>query len=163
MSAKIEQLEASDLIALAAVYLDEWTHRNTILWQHAMQLFFASILTMFVPHIIGFLDKESLPFQNWMFYLLGVIICVASLIILLAAQRRIRIIGDRLRNVYSQLPQECRTPNDIAINKESSMLLIKPFVSAVNKILRWRLNKALLAAMFCSLAILGLLLIANTW
>lgn len=161
MPTSVTNLEPSDLISLAAVYMSEWTQRNNILWQHAMQLFFAAVLTMLCPHIIGLIDRSSLPFQNWLFYLLGICISVASLVIFLAAQRRIRLVGDRYRNIIKMLLPACPPPDDILFAKDSVPLCMRPFVLPINKILQWYLNKALLIVMFCSLILLGVLLIVS--
>lgn len=160
-SSKCKVNTTEELISLITSYQTEWLKRDEMLWQHAIQLFIATIFVMFCPHLIGVVKADELHLYNWAFYLFGIAMAFFSLIVLLASQRRIKITGDHIRNMYAMFPDDyCRGGIDFDIEKAHKRVT-RCFVRFANTILKRNLNTFLLIAMFAPLMFVGILMMLS--
>jgi len=88
-SVSTQNLENQDLIALLDVYLNEFIHRDNLLWSQVFKFFYASIIVMLLPNISDFLSINLPPFPVLLFRVLGLIMSVVFLYLALGYGKRL--------------------------------------------------------------------------
>ena len=96
-------LNADQIISLMSVYLDEWKHRDKILWSQVFKIFYAVLLVTILPNIASFLEI-SLPEINKIFFpIAGTVMNVIFLYVGLGYAKRLEASADTYKNVMKLL------------------------------------------------------------
>ena len=109
---KSKQLTDDQIISLMSVYLDEWEHRNNLLWSQVFKMFYANLVVIILPYITNFLGV-SLPEVNAkLFPTIGMILAPVFLYIGLGYAKRQQASSMTYVKVMKQLENENyqRTP-----------------------------------------------------
>ena len=107
-----KELNPEQLISLMAVYLNEWEHRNNLLWSQVFKMFYANLIVIILPYITNFLGV-SLPEVNLkLFSIIGMIMAPIFLYIGLGYAKRQKASSMTYVKVMKRLENEDyqRTP-----------------------------------------------------
>jgi hypothetical protein len=84
-----KELNNQEIIALLDVYLNEFIHRNHMLWSQVFKFFYASIIVMLLPNLSDFLGITLPSFPILMFRIIGAIMTVAFFYISIGYAKRL--------------------------------------------------------------------------
>ena len=74
--------DTQELLTLMSIYLDEWKHRDSILWKQTFTFFWATLIVMLLPFAAKYLQiniPDKLP--QFLFPLIGIIMSFLFIII----------------------------------------------------------------------------------
>lgn len=72
-------LNKDQIIALMEIYLDEWQHRDSLLWAQVFKLFYADLIVIVLPNIAEFLGIVLPPINQKVFPLIGIFMAIMFL------------------------------------------------------------------------------------
>lgn len=98
----------SEVLSLLAIYLDEFKHRNELLWSQVYKLFYATLILTLLPNITG-LFSIQLPAILEIFYrVIGVIMSIIFLFISLSYAKRLEASSSTYNQTIDLLPAAYR-------------------------------------------------------
>lgn len=95
-------------IALMDVYLQEWCHRDTLLWTQVFKYFFSALVVIILPNAVGGLGIEFGNIPTAVFRIVGILISLVFLYVALAYSKRLEASGKTYQNMIDMLPPEYR-------------------------------------------------------
>ena len=99
----------ADIIALINVYLEEWKHRDTILWAQAFRFFYATLIVMLLPNLTNYLHIQLpsyVPVKA--FPLMGIIMSIVFFYISYGYALRLIAISDTYTKILDMLDKKFR-------------------------------------------------------
>ena len=141
-----KELDPEQLISLMAIYLDEWKHRDSLLWSQTFKLFYANLIVIILPYVTNFLGLSLPPINNKIFFIIGIVFAFVFLYIGLGYAKRLNASSATYKNMMKLLGKEqyCRVP----LEKIKGGKLFKPSIATV-----------LVYAMFFALEIIAITLL----
>lgn len=71
---KHQKLNKDQIIALMEIYLSEWQHRDSMLWQQVFKYFYVTLIVIILPNIAEFLKIALPPINKKLFPIIGIFI-----------------------------------------------------------------------------------------
>lgn len=96
-------LDTDQLIALMAVYLAEWEHRDNLLWSQVFRFFYANLIVIVLPNIASFLEIDLPNINRSFFYILGMVMALAFLYIGIGYAKRLKASSDTYKKIMRML------------------------------------------------------------
>lgn len=95
-----------DLLTLMNIYLEEWKHRDSMLWKQVFTYFFAILIVMIIPfaNINGFSLGDKLP--QCAFPIVGLVLDLIYAIICYNYAARLSSVGKAYTNIIDMLPRK---------------------------------------------------------
>lgn len=106
---KLGEEKTAHLLQLISIYLSEWDHRATALWNQVFKYFYATLIVLFLPNLAGYL-KINPPnnFPNALYPFAALILSIVFLYISIGCAKRAKDAGDKYKNLLKLLPKELR-------------------------------------------------------
>lgn len=118
------EIEIEHFLKLMSIYLSEWNHRATALWNQVFKYFCATLIVIFLPYINSPIDI-NLPksayenFYPWATLLLsGIFLCISF-----GCAIRAKAAGNRYKNLVKVLPEELRQDSVCVRNHRAGKFL----------------------------------------
>ena len=105
-TAENKELNPEQIISLMAVYLDEWKHRDSLLWSQTFKLFYANLIIITLPYIADFLGISLPQIDNKVFSIVGIIIAFVFLYISLGYSKRLNASSKTYAKMIKMLENE---------------------------------------------------------
>ena len=140
---ELDKFNPSDVISLMDIYLNEWMHRDELLWTQAFKYFYATLVVLFLPNIASFLriDLPNIPVV--LFPIIALVLSAVFLYVTIGYCKRLEASGMTYQKIINYLPGELqRVPLECPQIK-------------YGKFFRRRMS-----AVLCSLMFFGLLLLS---
>lgn len=145
---KIYNNDEIDVIALLGIYLEEWKHRDEILWIQSFRFFYATLIVMLIPNLTTYLKiclPSSIPVKA--FPVIGLIMSIVFLFISLQYAMRLSASADTYEKIINILDEKYRR---VSLEKMHYGKLFKIPISILFPVL-----------MFLALFVVGIVLIIN--
>lgn len=95
-----------DILCLLNIYLEEWNHRDELLWKQVFKYFYATVIVLFLPNVASFLKIDLPKFPKFVFPLVALALALVFLYISIGYAKRLEASGDTYKNLISLLPEE---------------------------------------------------------
>ena len=110
---QLENFLISDVVALMNVYLDEWMHRDELLWTQAFKYFYATLVVLFLPNLAEFLQIDLPKFPVLLFPIIALVLSIVFLYVTIGYCKRLEASGKTYQKLINYLPNELqRVPLD---------------------------------------------------
>lgn len=105
---KREPLTNSEIIALMAVYVEQWKYRDELKWNIAFKSFYAILITIIIPFFTKRLEINDIlpPNAIIMFPLCGIAMALVFLIICLMHENQIWKFNQSYKEIQNMLPYD---------------------------------------------------------
>ncbi len=80
----------SDLLSNFPIYLNEWEHRDDVLWRQVFKFYYITLVTMVFPHITGYFDANFVIENPRLFYYVGLAMSIMFYYVAIATAMRAR-------------------------------------------------------------------------
>lgn len=140
-------LNVDQIISLMSIYLNEYEHRNDLLWRQVFQFYYATLIVIVLPNITDFLQINVPEIPSQIFYIIGSIMSILFWYV---------AVGTALRTRASYIAYE-KVANLLEDEKHTySRVLLKD-----NDVIKYRkIFNPLLAFLIISVMFVSLLVIA---
>ena len=101
-----ETLNISERLQLMEIYLTEWMHRDNLLWSHTIKLFYAILITIFLPNIARYLKIDLPIVPSVVFPVIGVLMSILFLYVSLGYSARLHASGDTYKKLIDSMPEK---------------------------------------------------------
>lgn len=107
---KTDTLYKDQIISLMEIYLNEWEHRDSLLWKQAFKFFYANLVVTVLPSIAEFVGISLPPINKKVFPIIGIIMSMVFLYIGIGYAIRLRASSRTYENTMKLLGDEkyCR-------------------------------------------------------
>ena len=122
-------LNTDQIISLMDIYLDEWKHRDSLLWSQVFKLFYANLIVIILPHLANYLDISLPPINGKLFSIIGILLAFVFLYIALGYAKRLNASSQTYTNVMKLLKSE--NAQRIPLDKIKHGKLFKPSIAIV--------------------------------
>lgn len=99
-------LNSDQIISLMSIYLNEWEHRDSLLWSQVFKLFYANLIVIILPNITAFLGISLPAINSKVFSAVGIVIAFVFLYIGLGYAKRLNASSATYANVMKLLGDE---------------------------------------------------------
>ena len=144
---KVESTE--QLINLANMYLNEWSHRDSMMWKQVFSYFISCLVVMLLPFMTYFGIDFGGALPKLIFPLAGMILSIFFFIVSKGYAIRLKAIGQSYQRLIEMLPKEMQRTRTLEINKN--------FIYNIN------MSNLIVNVMFVSLWIIGVMLLHICW
>ena len=95
-----------NLLTLMSIYIEEWKHRDSMLWKQVFTYFFAILVVMIIPfaNINGFSLGDTVP--KYIFPIIGILLNFIYALVCYNYAARLSAVGDIYSHIISVLPPE---------------------------------------------------------
>lgn len=138
-------------ISLLNVYFMEWSHRDQLLWSQTFKFYYATLIVILLPNVSGLFQMDLPPMSKLIYRLIGLLLSIVFLYVSLGYATRLHLISESYRLILKKLPIEFQQKNFNDLTYKSIN---------IGKIFKPRLGYIISIALFLSLFLLSLLLIA---
>ncbi len=90
---KHQKLNKDQIITLMEIYLSEWQHRDSMLWQQVFKYFYVTLIVIILPNIAEFLKIALPPINKKLFPIIGIFMAVMFLYVGIGYALRLKAIG----------------------------------------------------------------------
>ena len=149
MKQQFEVESTEQLIDLMNVYLNEWSHRDSIIWKQVFSYFIACLVIMLLPFMTYFGIDFGGALPKWIFPTMGMILAVFFFIVSKGYAIRLQAVGETYQNLIKKLPEEAQRIPTTKINK--------------NIIYNIHMCNLIVHVMFISLLAIGVILLHLCW
>lgn len=146
---KYEIKNTEQLIDLANLYLNEWSHRDSIIWKQLFAYFIACLVVMLLPFMTYFEIDFDNALPKWLFPMIGLVLSIVFFVVSKGYAIRLQAIGDAYQNVLDQLPRNLQRKRIKEINN--------------NPIYSIHICGLITNVMFISLWVIGIILLHLCW
>lgn len=87
---KREALTNDQIISLMDIYLNEWEHRDELLWEQVFRCFYATLIVTVLPNIASFVGIELPQINAKLFPIIGIVMSLVFLYVGLGYAMRLR-------------------------------------------------------------------------
>lgn len=97
------------IIDLLNIYLQEYIHRDNLMWSQTYKFFFASLIIMLLPNLterLGIIIPEIFSSHKWIFPLAGIALAIIFLYVSLGLAKRFQASSKTYNNLISLLPEK---------------------------------------------------------
>jgi hypothetical protein len=95
------------LVLLIGVYLDEWMHRDTLLWQQVFKHFYATLIITLLPNAsIGQFQLQLPDLSSFVFRIVGLLMSFFFLYVSIGYSKRLEATSNTIRDLIAKLPSE---------------------------------------------------------
>lgn len=86
----VEKLNQDQIIALMDVYLNEWMHRDELLWTQVFKFFYANLVVIVLPNIAEFIGIVLPEINKKAFPIIGIFMAIIFLYVGIGYTMRLR-------------------------------------------------------------------------
>ncbi len=140
------KLDNDQIIALMGVYLDEWNHRDELLWTQVFRYFYATLIVIILPNIAEFVGIELPEINTKIFPIIGIAMGIVFLYVGLGYALRLQASGKTYQKIMKLLSNE--DYERISIRDKSKMKFGFLFAAPMSVVLVVTMFIALLAVAF---------------
>ena len=101
-----KELNSDQIITLMSIYLDEWKHRDSLLWSQVFKLFYAILIVIILPYVANFLGVSLPPINNKIFPIIGIVLAFVFLYIGIGYAKRLNASSKTYINIMRLLGKE---------------------------------------------------------
>lgn len=105
---KLAEIEIEHLLQLISIYISEWDHRATALWNQVFKYFYATLIVLFLPNMANHFEIDLSEFPKRIFPVAALLLSFAFLLVSLGCAKRAKNIGDTYKKLTELLPEEFR-------------------------------------------------------
>lgn len=148
MKKEEQELNKNEIITLMDIYLEEWKHRDSILWAQAFRFFYATLIVMLLPNLTSYLHislPSNIPVKA--FPIIGIVMAIGFLYISLGYSMRLAASSKTYQNIINLLE---KTYQRVSVGELKAGKLFKGRIGIQFPIL-----------MFVSLLLIGIILIVS--
>ena len=95
-----------DLLGLLNIYLEEWKHRDNIMWNQVFRIYYATLIITILPYIEILKNDSGNKFDNKICFWISLIMSFFFLYIGLAYGLRLKAIGDTYMKLCMMIEDE---------------------------------------------------------
>ncbi len=118
---KNEELTNDQIISLMDIYLNEWEHRDGLLWSQVFRCFYATLIVTILPNAAAFVGIELPQINAKMFPVIGIVMSLVFLYVGLGYAMRLQASGKTYAKVMKLLGNEKYQRISIKNRKEIKM------------------------------------------
>lgn len=154
------KIKESELLTLASIFLDEWKHRDTILWTQTFRFYIATLTVTVFPYL-DICDKDSVDiFPYYIFHITSVIMSVVFLFITWSYSVRLRAASDTYARMMDSLDIYCKRDHvEDVLTKKVTTEKPEEKSSIAIKLAKARLAKWVPMLLFSSLIVLNIIIL----
>lgn len=140
-------LNVDQIISLMSVYLNEYEHRNDLLWRQVFQFYYATLIIIIFPNFTDF-SKLGIPnISSQIFYLIGSIMSILFFYVAIGTALRTRASYIAYEKVANLLEDEKHTYSRVSLKDKN--------VIKYGKIFNPPLSFLIISVMFVSLLVIA--------
>ncbi len=143
---QLENFSISDVVALMDVYLNEWMHRDELLWAQTFKYFYATLVVLFLPNLAKFFQIDLPKFPVLLFPIIALVLSIVFLYVTIGYCKRLEASGKTYQKLINYLPNELQR---IPLNDQSIRH---------GKILSHPMSVILCSLMFAGLILLSIIM-----
>lgn len=98
--------DRDDIIALMSVYLNEWEHRDELLWTQVFRYFYATLIVTVLPNVATFIGIDLPKINVRVFPIIGLIMSIVFLYVGLGYAIRLRASSRTYEKIMGLLNDE---------------------------------------------------------
>lgn len=98
--------DRDDIIALMSVYLNEWEHRDELLWTQVFRYFYATLIVTVLPNVATFIGIDLPKVNVKIFPIIGLVMSLVFLYVGLGYAIRLRASSRTYEKMMSLLNDE---------------------------------------------------------
>ncbi len=108
-------LTNEEIISLISVYLNEWKHRDDVLWRQVFKFYYVTLITMVFPHITGYLNANFIIEDARLFYYIGLVMSMIFYYVAIAIAMRARASYKAYEKVVNLLEDNKHTYTRVSV------------------------------------------------
>lgn len=115
------QSENDMIIDMLSIFLEEWKHRDSIMWEQVFRFYLATLTVSVLPYT-NIINTEGL-FSKFFFHCVGIVLSVCFLYISIAYGYRLKAASETYKNMLAKIPNNEIKRTEIGELKGSKIVL----------------------------------------
>lgn len=103
---RLGEKKTEHLLQLISIYLSEWDHRSTMLWNQVFKYFYATLIIIFLPNLSSRLGIDLPDFPKELFTIAAILLSCIFLYVSIGCAKRAEAIGNTYQRLVELLPKE---------------------------------------------------------
>lgn len=160
---KLGEKETEHLLQLISIYLSEWDHRATALWNQVFKYFYATLIVLFLPNLANHLNIDLPDISIKIFPITAFLLSWVFLFVSIGCAKRAKDIGNKYKNLVALLPEKFRKASELDPNQNLVNLLPKKLRQVPESMLNSKFAKNLynnMSYLICGVMFIALVLLS---